>query len=275
MKFKVIFWLFNTVIVFSFLLVAFLPAFVVGTEYALVFWGENWPIVVLFLAVLLALNGYFISNWPLFTRLESQDWEGLSKFLEKQIYEKAKLSAQNVRILINTYVVLAQPERIAELEKFLRERKTRLLRRLVLQFGVAHLLSGDPDRIIPYFDEMRGSVSGNRKEWCDWNYAFGLALKQRTSEAREVLIELTRRTSNYLIQAVSLYILHSGPEEDEQLSRTVSEGREALRSRFSHAKWKKYVDKYRGDLQVLAISKIIEEAGNWLFDEPDSHAGTE
>ncbi len=69
MKFKTIFILFNAVIIFSFLIIYFMPLMMLGWEYATVFWSKNWFLPLLFAGVLALLNTYFISNWKLFSLL--------------------------------------------------------------------------------------------------------------------------------------------------------------------------------------------------------------
>ena len=52
MKFRLLFIIFNFVILASFLLIFLMPAFVLGWEYTSVFWSTNWPVGLVFLVVL-------------------------------------------------------------------------------------------------------------------------------------------------------------------------------------------------------------------------------
>lgn len=273
MKFKVIFGLFNFVIVISFLLVALLPVFAIGPDYAAVFWSDNWPLAGAFVLVLIVLNGYFIANWQLFNRLESQDWDGLTGYLEQRVFHQSKLSAQNVRILINAYVVRARPERVHELERHLRSRKERLVRKFGLEFGVSHLLSGESDRIVSFFDDLRGRVRGSRREWAEWNYAFGLTLDQRLADARKVLIRLASGARDRIVRALSLYLLSNFSGDDEITSVLESGRAELLRLLPTREKWRRQVEKHGGELQVLAVSRIIEEAAQWLYGDGGEDPG--
>ena len=270
MKFKVIFGLFNFVIVISFLLVGLLPVFAIGPEYAALFWSNNWPLAGAFVLILIVLNGYFIANWQLFTRLESQDWDGLTSYLEQRIFHQSRFSAQNVRILINAYVVRARPERLHELEKHLRTRKERLIRKFVLEFGISHLLSGDSQRIVSYFDDLRGRVSGKRSEWAEWNYAFGLTLDKRLADARKVLLRLGSGARDRLVRVLSLYLLSNFSDADEESDSVLKSGREELLRVFpTPDSWNRHVEKRGSELQVLAVSRIIEEAAQWLYADAD------
>ena len=271
MKFKVIFGLFNFVIVISFLLVGLLPVFAIGPDYAALFWSNNWPLAGAFLLVLIILNGYFIANWQLFTKLEVQDWDGLTEYLEQRVFHDSKLSAQNVRILINAYVVRARPERVHELEKHLRTRKERLIRKFGLEFGISHLLSGDSERIVSFFDDLRGRVSGSKREWAEWNYAFGLTLGQRLTDARKVLVRLASGARDRIVRALSLYLLSNFSGTDEESASVLKSGSEELRRVFpTRERWRRHVEKHGSELQVLAVSRIIEEAAQWLYGDGDT-----
>ena len=102
MKFKTIFFLFNGIILFSFLFIALMPLFVLGGEYTRIFWGENWFLALLFLIFISVLDAYFMMNWKMFSYLKKEDWPGLTAYLEKEIYEKQRLSARNIKMMINT-----------------------------------------------------------------------------------------------------------------------------------------------------------------------------
>ena len=82
MKFKTIFIIFNVVIVFSFLFIFFMPLFLLGGDYFVDFFFNNWFIGILFVITLFIFNFYFLQNWQLFRLLENEDWNKLIEFLE-------------------------------------------------------------------------------------------------------------------------------------------------------------------------------------------------
>ncbi len=264
-KFKALFVLFNVIVLVSFLIVAVLPVYIIGGEYAALFWRDNWPLAGLFLLVLVLLNGYFVSNWPLFSRLESQDWDGLIGYLEGRIYDRERISSQNVRVLINTYVVKAKPDKITELEKHLREKKPALVPRFALEFGITHLLSGEAERMIDYFSGIKDQLSGRRKEWAEWGHAFGLTLNRQGEQSRATLLRLARAAKSPIVRALSLYLLNNSAQHDTEVATTVREGTDRLRTEFDRAKWQRLLDRHRSDLQVLAVSRILHECTEWLF----------
>ncbi|HKJ86158.1 MAG TPA: hypothetical protein VKA06_08780, partial [Spirochaetia bacterium] len=174
MKFRLLFIIFNVVILVSFALIFLMPAFVLGWEYTQVFWSSNWPVGAVFLLVLAGLNGYFVYNWRVFTLLEQEDWNGLIAYLEHEAYERTRLSRQRARILINAYVVTGQVDRISDLEAFVRQEKASLLAKLAVEFGLPYLLSSDGEKMVEYFGELSREPRASEPAWVRWCYAFGL-----------------------------------------------------------------------------------------------------
>ena len=169
MKFKVIFALFNVVVVLSFLFIFLMPVFFLGWDYTQLFWSSNWILAAAFAAVMIGLNAYFLSNWKLFTYLESEDWQGLIGYLEDRIYRKGRISRQRIRVLVNTYVVVANTDKIAALEDHLRERAPSYLPRFALHFGIPHLVGNNPQDIEAYYGEMRQNPQCRDRTWIDWS----------------------------------------------------------------------------------------------------------
>ena len=62
MKFRVLFIVFNVVVLAAAAIIVFMPSLVMGWEYAELFWRSNWPVGIVFLVILLGLNTYFGVN---------------------------------------------------------------------------------------------------------------------------------------------------------------------------------------------------------------------
>ena len=77
MKFKIIFILFNVVVLFSLLMIIFMPVLMLGSEYGFSFFASIWYVVVLFVVVIGAVDTYFLINWKLFRFLEEEKWDDL------------------------------------------------------------------------------------------------------------------------------------------------------------------------------------------------------
>ena len=73
MKFRLIFIVFNVVLVISFLVIYVTPLLILGWSYTRIFWANNWYLPVIFVGIIGVLNAYFASNRKLFRLLENED----------------------------------------------------------------------------------------------------------------------------------------------------------------------------------------------------------
>lgn len=263
MKLKTVFIVFNVIIVLSFLFVFFLPAMFLGWEYTTVFWRGNWYLAVLFLAVLVVLNLYFGVNWRLFTALEAEDWASVITVLESRLESKRRITGGNVRLLINAYVVNGKPERIRELEVRVRAERPQLVRKHALLFGLPYILGNNGAEIAAFFAAFRSDVPTD--PWVEWYYAFGLMMEQSVEEAATVLKGVAARKDQPVVQALSLYLLDAMRARDAELEHVVDEGKSAFLKRMERAAWLAAVERGRGEVHVLVLSKLLNDVGQWLY----------
>ncbi len=283
MKLKTIFILFNVIVVTTFLVVFLMPLFFLGIEFTTIFWRGNWYLVVLFVLVLAVLNTYFGLNWSLFNALEREDWRQVASVMERRIRDRGRFSDSNIRLLVNAYVVSSQPDRIRDMEQYLRERKPAILRRHALRFGIPHLLSNDGAEIERYFREFRSgelpdrSSDGSRGDtlrrlfgggapqdaryWIEWCYAFGLMLQGRVEEGRAILRLIVDTSPRGVVHGVALYLMEPNREEDSD----VEERRRAFVDKLPSATWQKTVERERSELHVLVLSKLLLDVEKWLY----------
>lgn len=270
MKLKTIFVIFNVLIAISFLFVFFMPALFLGWDYTRVFWGENWYLAVLFIAVLALLNVYFGANWRLFTALEHENWNQVATVMEHRIYTRHRYTRGNIRLLVNAYVVSSQIARIGELETHLREHSPKALTRNALLIGIPHLLSNNGSEMVAYYGAFLDQVRGEEARWIRWTYAFALMLERRLDEAKDALLDLAREVKPGIIQGLSVYLLDAYVGHDETVGSHVEEMRRSITTRMPRAQWQKAVERRRSDLYVLVLSKLLRDVETWLYDAPSS-----
>lgn len=269
MKFKIIFALFNVVVLASFLIIYFMPLLVLGWDYTKVFWSENWGLPILFVFIIGALNTYFIFNWRLFQLLEREDWEHLVEHLERRIYQKNLFLPHHGRILVNAYLVRSDLEGIGNLEAYIRKQRKRQLPRFALALGVPYLLKNDSEQMERYFSEFQES-GGRHAHWLKWNYAFALILQGKREEACTELLKIPASSRDAVLALLVLYMLHSLKLEKSELQSRLSEGRIKLRGQFTEHTWARVVDRSKDNVQIVILSKLIEEATDWLFNDNES-----
>ncbi len=273
MKFKFIFILFNLIILISFLAIYFMPLIMLGWDYTKVFWGRNWGLPLFFIAVIGLLNTYFILNWKVFTLLERENWPALITHLEHRIYEKKLILSQQVKILINAYLVRSELDAIGKLEGFIRDRKPKLLQKSALAFGIPHLLRNDSMEMERYYSQFT-HIKGRDGAWLRWNYAFALILKGNKEESEAVLAGVCAEKTEPVLALLSIYLLHSLKPTTEH-AVLVEKGRDHITSRYTPNQWVREIERSKSSVQIVVLQKLIEEATDWLFSEgeTDEQAG--
>jgi len=264
-KLKAIFIIFNVLIAVSFLFVFLMPVFFLGWEYAGTFWSANWYLALLFVLVLGVLNAYFIRNWRLFAALEGEDWPGVIAVLEGRVGKGSWFSSGDVRLLVNAYVVTGRPEGIARLESDLKTRKPGVRKKNALILGIPHLLSNDGERIASYFGEFAGDSSVSDTEWLQWSRAFGLMLAGRNDEAREIFHSLIDEDREPIVRALSAYLLEAYAGDDPAERERIDRCKREITSGKTEKEWDRLVEKARGDLYVLILTKLLRDVRTWLY----------
>lgn len=278
MKFKTIFILFNAVVLFSFLFIFLVPIFLLGGAYAAGFWKSNWFLAVFFVMILGVLNTFFISNWKLFELVEREDWAALSEWLEVKIFKTGSFRSQHVRLYVNAAMLRSDLAAIDRLETLLREKKPGLLRKLAVLFGVGYLLRNDPDASIAFFTPFLESREVEARAWLWFDYSFNLILRNRGGEALPWLRKAAaqREPVLALLAAYMMSTLVAGSlpteTEGEAVRRSANELREGLRKRFSPERWSREVEKSKSDVHVVILSRLIDDAGSWMFEKSDEAA---
>jgi len=265
-KFKTLFFLFNVIILTSFAFIFLMPLPILGWEYALSFWGQNWAIAVAFLAILLGLDTYFVVNWRLFALLEREDWPGLRTLLEGQLAKKGTLGYQKTRILVNACLIAQNPGRISELRALYVEKKSPTVPRLALSLGLPLVLEGKSDAIEAFFGPLAGDKRvGSDGPWIRWCLAFGRLLAQRPDDARPLLEAGAREKKQPLLQLLSLYLLDNLRQADTGVAELVDREKAALTQRLTPKEWASHLDSLKERvILVLFMEKLIGEARQWL-----------
>ncbi len=267
MKLKTIFIIFNVLIGISFLFVFLMPGLFLGWEYAGIFWSENWYLVLLFVGVFAVLNAYFFVNRRLFTALEQEDWDAVISVLEKRVLDRHRFSNGNIRLLVNAYVIRSRNDGIRSVEEAIRQNRPGKLSSFALLLGIPHLLSNDGKEIVEYYGAFIDSVSGHRGDWVQWSYAFGLMLQEQTDAAGKTLESLCANAKDTVVRTLSAYLLEAYAGTDQNVRRCVDKCRDAVSSSHSRAEWERLVEKQRGELYVLILSKLLRDVTEWLYKE--------
>lgn len=267
MKFKLVFVAFNVIILLSFLFVFLLPYFFLGWEYTRVFWVGNWYLAAVFVIIIVVLNLYFARNWKLFGLLENENWPVLVEHLEREIFQRKRVSRQFVRLLVNAYVVVSKPEMIGRLEQFLRAERPRLIPEFAVELGVPHLLSNDGEKISAYFGERARDAKTRNRGWVQWSHGFGLMLKGEHEAAKQAFLNLLNDARDPVLKVLTAYMLDSYRRHDAEAARRVQEELNRVRNSLSVQRWQKQLERSRSNLLVLVMSRLLQDASAWAFPD--------
>jgi hypothetical protein len=271
LKFKIIFIFFNILLIASFVCILSAPFFMLGGEYVKIFWKTNWYFAALFFAAFLGLNTFFLYRWKLFSLIENEDWKGVCQYLQQRIYGKNRESRQTVRILINTYIVLADMEGLKKLSRHLEEKKSRFFAVFALELGIPYISGDDPAAQEAYFARAVANPKTRRKDWLRWNLAFA---QLRTGgrdrqEAAAGLAALIAETKDPVLCLLSAYLLYSSGEPADDNTQPAARARDTLRQKYTRSAWEKVSQQSRNSLIGLLLSKLLDEAENWLFENKE------
>ncbi len=268
MKMKAIFITLNVVLGIAFLVIFLTPLFFGGGDWFAVFWGSNWPIAIIFAVTLCFIDAYFLLNWRLFHALEKEDWPAVADFLEDRILRRGWITGARVRLLLNTYLVASNTDGILALEAYLEKKRPRLIARFSMSFGIPHLLSKEPSDAEAYFRELLERPHVADRDWIMWNHAFSLLQAKRTDEARAALMDLAGRVTQPVLLLLSIYLLDVLARNDSPVESLVASTRDRLRTQHTPSSLQKAVDKAASNMQVIVLSRLLQDAAHWLFAEP-------
>lgn len=271
MKFKSIFILFSILLLLFFVILVFLPQFMLGSSVSAPFWRSNWPLILVWLLLFGAINAFYIINRKLFLLLEKEDWPALSRYLEEKVIQNGRYSPRLVRLLANTYLVLSDSASVMSLENKIAIVRPSLVDANALVFGTARILGKDISGAIRFFETRKASAKGKTKDWICWYHGFALLLDRKFEEAGGEFSLLARMSTDGVVTGLSSYFLSAhiagflagkGPEFRE----IASSGRERVKNSMSSLKdWKREVTRLSTEIHAAAISKYLEETGRWLY----------
>lgn len=269
-KFKTIFILFNAILAFSFAFIFIMPFTLLGFENSLDFWARNWPMVLFFAFVIAGFNGFFGLNWKLFTLLESENWEALGSLLSDRAFAKGKLDRRTVRLLINTSLLRGDTATVARLEEALRASKPAGLRRDAVLFGAARLLANDAAASERFLAEFADGAGVESPGWIRFYHGFSLVLCKRAADAAAPL-EAALADKDPVLAVLSAYVLGTvcaaacPADRRKALIEATEARRAAIAARFDGRRWAREVERAKGEVHIVIMSKMLDEASAWLL----------
>jgi hypothetical protein len=270
MKFKTIFIIFNAIILLAFLFFFTMPLFMYGTNQFFLSLSKTWIALAIFITILGLFNTYFIINWHFFHLLEKEDWFGLIKHMEHKIYTKKSVTRYNVKFLINFYICTSNIEGIKKLKDYLKFHKPNLIGFFAIQFGIPYLLTQKFDEAKDFFEKLLTLPHVRGKDWIRWNYGISLMKLDQKEDARLEFLSLLSFRNNPIVYVLSLYMLDSLKGTDSKVKKTIEKAAADFKQHYSYDLWTKKVQNEKASIEVVTLSNIIHEAGDWFFEGKNS-----
>ncbi len=264
MKFKTIFIIFNTIIGVSFLILFILPFIMLEINQFSIIFSTNWIILCIFLFFIIVFNTYFIRNWKLFKLIEQENWPDLTVYLEKKIFKKKLYNKSIIKILINSYIVTSDLDAITKLYEYLKNNKKKIVKSFPLEFGIPFLLLNLPEESEKYFKSMLNEQK--HKNWIKWNYAFSLMRQNKKDEPIKLFSEILYDKIDPILMLITLYMYYPIVKNNQELYKPVQIKIEDFLNSYSPNAWQKYLENEKKNIQAIILSKIITDAGNWIYN---------
>lgn len=193
--------------------------------------------------------------------MEKRDWDEIRRYLEIQIFEKSRLNEQHLQILLNTYVVKSESANILRLAGYLKDTRPRLRFRLQLSLGIGYMLEKDYRGLRDFFSGYVRDDKLVKSGWADWYMAFGMLRCDNTEEAARRLEFILERGKDDMVVVLALYLLMEIPGRD---SDKADRWLKKIGEKYSSADWAQKLESRKDRLHVLALSGVLQEAGEWV-----------
>ncbi len=270
MKLKVLYITFNIVLFGLLFTVFFLPLLYADGSIAREFWSINWVFSSIFLIIILVINIIFFRNRRLVEAIESEDWTALSRDLEEQIFDKKKMSFKNVRLLIESLLLLSDFPTINRLEVILRNNKPEFIPRLAPKFAASKLLSGNFADLLDFTEKFSKS-NQTQNEWMSFYYAFALQLLHEYDKSVIEFKKLQEESPNKLIKVLSSYFFLSVLKSynkllPKEIDAKFADIKSEINKSFTQAKWKRFIAKEKQEIHIMVLTKLIDSATDWIFN---------
>ena len=271
MKFKLIFTISNIALFIFLVVMCFIPYFIMGSSFSVSFWKMNWPLILVWVLLIIVLNIYFFSNKKLFSLLEKEDWPALIGYLEEKVIQKGNYSSRLVRLLANCYLVLSDSASVISLENKVAINKPSLLDANALVFGTARILGNDNAGALHFFKNRKESAKAEYKDWVAWYYGFSLLLSRQIEDAVREFSLLAASSRDSVVTALSSYFLEKNihiimPQLRHEFREISGLGKKrALEAMPKIEAWKREINRLSTEVFAAAIAGFLDDTRIWLY----------
>lgn len=274
MKFGYLLASFNIVLFLCFLTVFLLPAFILDFTFMEEFWSKSWYIGILFLMLILFVNLLYARNRILLQKLEQEDWPGLAQYLETELFTRQKISARKVNLLTDSLLLLHDLETVKKLEVLVADKKHSIYNACATGFASAALVSAD-HAFLESVVQHAASARPEERIWLELLSGISSHSVKQYDKAGTYLLPLAQSSSDPVVAALSGYICEKmlAPKLGDAGGRFIAAGaavKQRIIPKLSRSKWLRLVEEAKSSMHVVILSRLLEDAGSWLFDAAHS-----
>ncbi|MDR0623328.1 MAG: hypothetical protein LBG10_02755 [Treponema sp.] len=247
-----------------------MPFLIMEPDLVPLFWASGWPLVLVLVLALCALNVFYFSKRRLYYLLEREDWPALQDYLEQQVISRRHYTPRMVQLLANTYLVMSDSAGVMALENKTAVAKPALIESNALVFGAARILGGDTAGAANFFSLRLKNGKTKDPQWIRWYYGFSLLLNRQFEQAAVEFKALATESSDALITGLSSYFLwdtlRKYTENGKECRDKAREGRNRVQQVVKTAdEWNREAGKIETEVYAAVIKQYIAKAGIWLF----------
>jgi hypothetical protein len=89
-------------------------------------------------------------------------------------------------------------------------------------------------------------------------------------KAQDDLAVLAENPKDPVVRLLSVHLLDKSAEKNDALVKLTDEVCSFLRRKYTRETWKETVSRAKNSLIVLILSKLLDEAEKWLFEEKNN-----
>ena len=269
MKLKVLFVIFNIVLILLLFTVFFLPLFYAEDSFMREFWNTNWFFGPIFLILILFVNIMFVKNRLLIKYIESEDWSSLVSLLQKRIYTKKLITYKNSRLLAESLLLLGDFVSMNKFCEFLKDNKPCYVSKLGPKFAAAKMISGNYQDVFEFCSSLP-VLQTTASEWVVFYSALSLQMMKNYEKSAALFAKTSDSARNPLVKSLSTYFVVNVLRAYSQLTgEEIKEKSLLLRSRinknYTHESWRAYTESEKQEIHVMILTKIIDDDSAWLF----------
>jgi tetratricopeptide (TPR) repeat protein len=246
------------------------PVLFMDKAFVFEFMRSIWPLGLVFIALPIGLNVFYLVNRRLFTLLGREDWPALVAYLEKKTCQDGHYKSRYVQLYAQSCLALENFDKAVEFSQKVLAVKPVLVEANALVFGAAYILGGNKALAVDFYRERlkKAGPKGEKSEWIRWYYGFSLAMIGDAEQAAATFGNLATSARGIPVTGLSAFFLSEKLKYNLQMGKDAENGRDRVRKAIKTIdRRNKKTAKLKTKVHGAIIKKYLDETGQWIFKE--------